>query len=128
MRRQAKIPPKVGDKRIRAVFPIIPLTLGDETVWFETADVEEEYVEYAKVLVDFGMAVPAQKWKKISFYDGPGWVKQQIKQQPTQKSVASEYYIPYYEQKELRENHPALQDAWDKYVMVLQLVKNNKEQ
>ena len=31
-----------------------------------------------------------------------------------------------FEQKELREKHPALKEAWEKYLVLLNLVKSGK--
>ncbi len=48
-----------------------------------------------------------------------------LMEQKAKLNLNNEYYFPKSDEEVLREQHPALKDAWDKYQSILRLVKTN---
>ena len=70
MRIRRNLNPQKGDQRLRKKFLWLPLTLGNETRWFETAHVIQEYAVDTTVDMAGGPAHEAY-WQDKQFWSEP---------------------------------------------------------
>jgi len=61
--------PKIGDTKIIKRFLYFPLTLGNETRWWETANIECEYMEFVTTEPDLMVSGVDYYWIKVKFVD-----------------------------------------------------------
>jgi hypothetical protein len=64
-----KHPPVPGTKKIVIKFLWWPLTINNETRWFETVTIQYEYVAYAKYLNYKQNVIVNSEWKPIKFIE-----------------------------------------------------------